>query len=124
MSAQAIILFAHGARDPDWALPFAIIKTQVQAARPNVYVELAFQDFMTPTLEAAVEQAAAQGAKRVVVVPLFMAQGSHMKQDLPRMLGKLREQYPGLEITALSAIGDAPEILRAVTTWVLGATPG
>lgn len=123
MSTQAIILFAHGARDPDWALPFVIIKKQVQAARPNAYVELAFQDFMTPALEAAVGQAAAQGATRVVVVPLFMAQGSHMKQDLPRMLGKLREQHSGLEITALSAIGDAPEILQAVTNWVLGATP-
>ena len=63
MSTQAIILFAHGARDPDWALPFVIIKKQVQAARPNAYVELAFQDFMTPALEAAVGQCRGAGRK-------------------------------------------------------------
>jgi len=29
MSELAIILFAHGARDPDWALPFGIIREQL-----------------------------------------------------------------------------------------------
>jgi len=119
MSDQAIILFAHGARDPEWAAPFGIIKQQLQAARPEVQVELAFQDFMTPSLEAAVAQSAAQGAKRIVLVPLFMAQGGHLKQDLPLLVGKIREQHPQLALQVLPAIGDAPEILQAITDWVL-----
>ena len=118
-SSQAIILFAHGARDPDWAAPFNIIKQQLQAARPQLQVELAFQDFMSPTLEQAVAQAAARGAKRAVLVPLFMAQGGHLKQDLPRLVAKLREQHPQLEFQVMSAIGDAPEVLQAISDWVL-----
>lgn len=119
MSEQAIILFAHGARDPEWAAPFRIIREQLQAARPGVQVALAFQDFMAPTLEAAVAQSAAQGAKRVVLVPLFMAQGGHLKQDLPVLVGRIRAQHPQLDLRVLSAIGDTPEILRAITDWVL-----
>ena len=119
MTDQAIILFAHGARDPEWAAPFGIIQAQLQAALPEVQVALAFQDFMTPTLEAAVAQAAAQGAKRVVLVPLFMAQGGHLKQDLPVLVAKIREQHPQLALQVLPAIGDAPEILRAISDWVL-----
>jgi sirohydrochlorin cobaltochelatase len=119
MSELAIILFAHGARDPDWAAPFRIIQQQVQAARPGVQVELAFQDFMTPTLEDAVAQSAARGARHIVLVPLFMAQGGHLKQDLPRMVGKIREQHPQLELQLMPAIGDAPEILRAISDWIL-----
>lgn len=118
-SSQAIILFAHGARDPDWAAPFNIIKRQLQAARPQLQVELAFQDFMSPTLEQAVAQAVARGAKRAVLVPLFMAQGGHLKQDLPRLVAKIREQHPQLELQVMPAIGDAPEILQAITDWVL-----
>lgn len=118
-SSQAIILFAHGARDPDWAAPFNIIKQQLQAARPQLQVELAFQDFMSPTLEQAAAQAVARGAKRAVLVPLFMAQGGHLKQDLPRLVAKIREQHPQLEFQVMSAIGDAPEILQAITDWVL-----
>ena len=119
MSRDAIVLFAHGARDPDWAAPFGIIKQQLQAARPEVQVELAFQDFMTPTLDAAVAQCAARGAERVVLVPLFMAQGGHLKQDLPLLVGKLRQQHPQLDLRVMPAIGDAPEILQAITDWVL-----
>jgi len=122
MSRQAIILFAHGARDPEWAVPFGIIQRQVQAARPDAQVELAFQDFMTPTLEAAVAQCAARGAEQVVLVPLFMAQGGHLKQDLPRMVGKIREQHPQLALQLTPAIGDAPEILQAIGDWVLRGT--
>ena len=122
MSRQAIILFAHGARDPEWAVPFVIIKRQLQVARPDAQVELAFQDFMTPTLEAAVAQCAAGGAQRVVLVPLFMAQGGHLKQDLPLLVGKIREQHPQLELRVMPAIGDAPEILQAITDWVLRGT--
>jgi sirohydrochlorin cobaltochelatase len=119
MNDQAIILFAHGARDPDWAAPFNIIRKQVQAARPDAQVELAFQDFMTPTLEQAAAQCAARGARRVVLVPLFMAQGGHLKQDLPRMVGAIRAQHPQLELRVAPAIGDAPEILQAISDWVL-----
>jgi sirohydrochlorin cobaltochelatase len=119
VSDQAIILFAHGARDPEWAAPFGIIKLQLQAARPEVQVELAFLDFMTPSLEAAVAQSAAQGAKRIVLVPLFMAQGGHLKQDLPLLVGKIRQQHPQLELQVMPAIGDAPEILQAISDWVL-----
>ena len=119
MSELAIILFAHGARDPEWAAPFGIIQKQLQAARPDAQVVLAFQDFMTPTLEAAVAQSAARGARRIVLVPLFMAQGGHLKQDLPLMVGKIREQHPQMELQVMPAIGDAPEILQAISDWVL-----
>ncbi len=119
MSELAIILFAHGARDADWAAPFRIIQQQVQAARPGVQVELAFQDFMTPTLEDAVAQSVARGVRHIVLVPLFMAQGGHLKQDLPRMVGKIHEQHPQLELQLMPAIGDAPEILRSISDWIL-----
>lgn len=119
MSSQAIILFAHGARDAEWAAPFGIIQKQLQAARPDTQVTVAFLDFMTPSLEAAVAQSAARGARRIVLVPLFMAQGGHLKQDLPLLVGKIRQQHPQLELQVMPAIGDAPEILQAITDWVL-----
>lgn len=123
MNDQAIILFAHGARDQEWAAPFGVIQRQLQAARPDVQVELAFQDFMTPTLDAAVARAVARGAKRAVLVPLFMAQGGHLKQDLPLLVGNIRERHPQLELHLLPAIGDAPEVLQAITDWVLRGIP-
>ena len=119
MSDQAIILFAHGARDPEWAAPFGLIQQQLQAARPDVLVLVAFQEFMAPSLDAAVAQSAAHGAQRIVLVPLFMAQGGHLKRDLPLLVEQVRRRHPQLELQVLPAIGDAPEILQAIADWVL-----
>jgi len=124
MNDLAIILYAHGARDPEWAAPFGIIQTQLRAARPDAQVELAFQDFMTPTLEDAVAQTVARGAKRAMLVPLFMAQGGHLKQDLPLLVASIRERHPRLELQLLPAIGAAPEILQAISAWVLRGAAG
>ena len=79
---------------------------------------------MTPALEAAVGASRGAGRKARRSGAAVHGAGQPMKQDLPRAWSEnCAEQYPGLEITALSAIGDAPEILQAVTNWVLGATP-
>ena len=120
-SDRAIILFAHGARDPQWAAPFGRIRRELQAARPGTPVELAFLEQMQPSLEVAVANAVAQGARRIVLVPLFMAQGGHLKRDLPLLLDALRVRHAQIEFRVLPAIGDAPEILRAIVDWVLGA---
>jgi len=121
MSELAIILFAHGARDPECAAPFIAIQARLQAARPDVLVLVAYQEFMTPTLATAVANSVAQGAKRAVVVPLFIGQGSHVKRDLPQLLDAERRRHPQLQLRDLPAIGDAPEILQAIADWILRA---
>ena len=121
MSSEAIILFAHGARDPEWAAPFTAIQARLQAARPDLLVLVAFQEFMAPTLAQAVAQSVAQGAERAVVVPLFIGQGSHVKRDLPLLLDEARRRHPQLQLHALPAIGDAPASLQAIADWILRA---
>jgi sirohydrochlorin cobaltochelatase len=121
VSGQALILFAHGARDPDWAAPFGALQRQLQAARPDALVLVAFQEFMAPTLAAAVAQSAAHGAQSVVVAPLFLGQGSHVKHDLPLLVEQERLRYPQLKLEVLPAIGDVPEILQAIADWIAGA---
>ena len=124
MSGEAIILFAHGARDAEWAAPFRAIQKLLQAARPDVLVLTAFQEFMAPNLEEAVAQLAAGGAKRVVLVPLFMGQGSHVKRDLPLLLEQERRRHPQLDFQVLPAIGDESEILQAIADWIARASRG
>jgi len=124
MSSEAIILFAHGARDPEWAAPIGAIQKRLQAARPDALVLLAFQEFMAPTLETAVAQSVAEGVQRVMLVPLFLAQGSHMKRDLPLLVAGIRRRQPQLELQVLPAIGEAPEILQAISDWILRAGKG
>jgi sirohydrochlorin cobaltochelatase len=116
---QGIVLFAHGARDPAWAQPFEAIRDRLRARRPEFPVELAFLELMTPSLPEAVHDLAGKGVAAITIFPLFMAQGGHLKKDLPRIVDGLRAEHPGVLIAIQSAVGDVPEILDAISAWVL-----
>ncbi len=120
-ASSAIILFAHGARDPEWALPFRKIQRTIKARQPGAAVELAFLETMEPPLDQTVAKLVAAGHKRITVAPLFMAQGGHLKQDLPKILDAIRGEHPGAEIALLPAIGDVDAILDAISDWLVAA---
>ena len=116
---SAIILFAHGARDPAWAAPFCRIAAWLRAARPGLPVQLAFLELMQPALADAVAGMAADGITRITVVPLFLAQGGHLREDLPRLLDDIRRSHPGVTIDVTQAIGDSEVLTAAIADWAL-----
>lgn len=116
MSSSAVILFAHGAREPEWALPFEGIRDRLRAA--GTTVELAFLEFMSPSLDEAAGRLAGKGIKTVIIVPLFLAQGAHLKRELPAMVAKIRKGHAKTEFRVTPALGEAPEIVAAITEWV------
>ena len=89
--------------------------------QPGAAVELAFLEIMEPPLADAVAKLAKSGHKRITVAPLFLAQGGHMKNDLPKILNAIRAEHRGTDITLLPAIGDVDVILDAISAWLIGA---
>ena len=116
---RGIVLFAHGARDPEWARPFEAMRELVRASRPEYRIELAYLEAIAPTLEEAIAALVQEGALAVTVFPLFLAQGGHLKHDLPRMLEDIRAAHPRIPICLESAIGDSPELRQAIADWIL-----
>lgn len=108
---QALILFAHGSRDAQWARPFEALRA---ALAPRCDVELAYLELMSPTLEEALARLAARGARRVRVVPVFLGQGAHLRRDLPALAAAAGARHPGLEIALEPAIGEQPEVIAAL----------
>jgi sirohydrochlorin cobaltochelatase len=117
---SALVLFAHGARDPEWATPFRTIQRQVAARRTDLAVELAFLELMQPALPATLEKLAGAGCTAITIAPLFMAQGGHLKHDLPQLLQSLRERHPAVELTLLPPVGEVDAILQAISGWLAG----
>jgi sirohydrochlorin cobaltochelatase len=115
---NALILFAHGARDPAWALPFIAIRDAVRASNPNQRCELAFLELMQPSLSDVIEQCTSDNATTLTIAPLFMAAGGHLKNDLPKLIDQIRERHPSLSVRVLPPIGDVPEITNAIASWL------
>lgn len=123
LSAPALILFAHGARDARWAEPFQRLQQQAQTQRPDALVRLAFLEFMQPSLPELVTELVAQNCYQISLVPVFLAQGGHVLRDLPAMLEKLQQQYPQIQVTVASAIGEDPEVMQAIAQYCVRSLP-
>lgn len=115
----ALILFAHGARDPEWANPMRRVQAAIRLRMTNVPVELAFLEFMAPTLPDCAAGLVAQGVDKVVVMPMFVARGGHLKKETPEMIEKLRSTYPNVEFSLGNAIGEHELVVQAMATAAL-----
>ena len=115
----ALILFAHGARDPEWANPMRRVQSVVRERVVDVPVELAFLEFMSPTLPECAAQLIAQGAEKVVILPMFIARGGHLKKEVPEMLTVLRCTYPNVEFSLGGAIGEHDTVVQAMASAAL-----
>ena len=114
MDTKAIVLFGHGARDARWREPFDRLATLWKAQHPKVLVELAFLEFMQPSLEEAISSLVTAGAKEVVVVPVFFGQGGHLRNDFPVLLTACQNKFPGIQLSATPAVGEDAAVLQAI----------
>ncbi|MEF8729281.1 MAG: CbiX/SirB N-terminal domain-containing protein [Accumulibacter sp.] len=119
MPGTALILFAHGARDPEWARPMQRVCALLRQQAPGLRVELAFLEFMLPNLRDCAERLVADGVARVLVLPMFIARGGHLKRDVPLLLAELRRQHPGTTFELADAVGEAETVARAMASHAL-----
>lgn len=119
MSDKAIILFAHGARAEAWAKPFRRLQQMLQSQKPELRVELAFLEFMSPNLQDLVQQLEAEGIRQIHLVPIFLGQGGHVMRDLPLMIDEIKLKYPHIEIKKAEAAGEDELVLQAICDYCL-----
>ena len=119
-----LLLFAHGARDPNWALPFEDVVRRIRDSRPGLPVVLAFLEFMTPDLPAAGALLAGLGCDQVDVVPLFLGAGGHVRRDLPDLLAQLATRHAGVSWQLKPAIGEIDTVVQAMAMAALAMVDG
>lgn len=118
---KTILLFAHGARDPEWARPLERLAVAVKLRAPACVVRLAFLEFMTPTLGEGINEAVQMGSTDILVVPVFLAQGGHVKRDLPQIVDAARLLHPAANIRLCPALGESDVVIDAMAEVVTSA---
>ena len=117
MKTRALVLFAHGARDPRWAVPFERLQGLVQQQSPDVEVALAFLELMTPPLPELVQALEDKGITEVTIVPVFFGRGGHLLRDLPEMVEQLKRDHPELTMKVAGAVGEDDGVLNAIAKY-------
>jgi sirohydrochlorin cobaltochelatase len=55
------------------------------------------------------------------VVPVFLAQGGHVKRDLPEMIAAARARHAAVEIQLMPALGESLLVIAAMAEVIVSA---
>jgi len=119
MERRALVLYAHGARDPRWAEPFERLLMRIREKRPSLPVALAFLDYLEPDLMNAAQALVRAGANRIRIVPLFFGRGGHLREDFPNQLEAVRTAVPDAEFEIAEAAGEVDSVLEAIAEFAV-----
>jgi sirohydrochlorin cobaltochelatase len=119
--ARGLILFAHGSRDPRWAEPFLQILHRVRQSTPDIETRLAYLELMHPDLESSVRELAELPVESMRVIPLFLSQGSHLRQDLPRQIARLQAIWPDIPIECAAPLGESSGMLDSIAEYCISS---
>ncbi|MFC5720503.1 CbiX/SirB N-terminal domain-containing protein [Streptomyces gamaensis] len=98
---------AHGTRDPDGMAAVHALCARVSALRPGLPVRLGCVSSARPSLTEALAGVSGE----VVVVPLLLAPGHHVRVDIPHALS----QAPWVRARVAPALGPDPLLAEALT---------
>lgn len=119
-SGPAVILFAHGSRDPLWRLPIEAVAAEIRHQQPDTAVLCAYLELCTPSLQEAAAKLVAHGARQVKVFPLFFGVGKHAREDLPVLMDQVRAAHPEVEVNLLPTAGEYAQVTRLMAQIALG----
>ena len=120
-TSSALILLAHGSRDPLWRAPFEQIATQIRSQRDDVQVRTAYMELCEPRAETVVVELLALGVQHITIAPLFLGMGAHTREDLPELLQTLQAAHPQVRFEVLPTLGENSALLALISEQLLGA---
>ncbi|MEM9610125.1 MAG: sirohydrochlorin chelatase [Actinomycetota bacterium] len=88
------------------------IGDHVQAAIPDVIVEVGFLEMTDPPAGIVLDAMVERGCEEIVVLPLMLLGASHAKSDVPAIVVEARLRHPDLEIAFGSPLGLVPEMVE------------
>jgi sirohydrochlorin ferrochelatase len=110
-----LVAVAHGTRAPDGPPVIANLLDGVRALLPGVRIEVAYVDVLEPDLATVLSQL----RDPVVVVPLFLARGYHVRVDVPGAVS-----HRNGRVRVAPALGPDPAVIAAVADRHAAAVAG
>jgi sirohydrochlorin ferrochelatase len=89
-----ILLLAHGSREGDTELTMRKITEYVNAELGSYMGEEAYLQFREKNLEKGLLSLIERGADEIKVVPYFLFQGVHIKEDIPAEIKEFGSRHP------------------------------
>ena len=89
---ETLLLIGHGSKLPYSKELLVDIADKIKARNKFENIEIGLMEFNEPTIPQGLQKAIDNGSKKIIVMPVFLAAGTHTTKDIPRILGLLEEE--------------------------------
>ena len=89
-SKETLLLVGHGSKLPYSKELLVEIAKKIEDKGMFENIEIGLMEFNEPSIPTALKKIIASGSKKIIVVPVFLAAGTHTTKDIPTMLGLLK----------------------------------
>ena len=114
IASRAVVLFAHGSRDPLWRKPVETVAARLRERDASAMIACAYLELTEPDLQSAVQTLVNEGASSIRVVPMFLGVGRHAREDLPLLMTELRALYPKVVFELQQSIGEDQRLIDLI----------
>ena len=103
---KALFILAHGskAKEADTILE-AIVEKVREKANDFSFVGYGSLQISKPSFEEGIDELIKKGVSEIIIVPMFIFIGNHVKFDIPEVLNDLKNKYPEVCFTMGDPIG-------------------
>ena len=117
---KTLLLAAHGSkRDAANQEVIAIAKTLADRSRGTFDAVLAgFMQFASPSIVDQIAALVRSGATEIVVLPYFIASGSHVLIDIPAQVAAARAENPHVNFRLMPHLGKLPGVIDIILAQV------
>ena len=106
-----ILLVGHGSRNRDGNNEIDTFANIWRKKNPQWQIEICFIEFADVLLDRGLDNAA-QGAGRVIVVPLILNAAGHVKMEIPHFIADARQRHPQVEFVYARHLGAVEPVLN------------
>ena len=114
---KALLIVAHGSRRKESNDEVRRLATRIDENSGPAFdlVASAFLEISSPQIDSAVADLEEDGATTIKVFPYFLAAGTHVVNDIPRLIKEAEEHHPGIHFEILPHLG----ALQGISTLIL-----
>jgi len=111
---NGILILAHGSKKKETEKILNSLVDKVKNKTGEELVIPAYLQFLEENLEKGVEMLVNKGAKEIRIVPMFLFDGVHVRENIPNELNDIKKKYPGINIKMGRHIGDDDKLVDII----------
>ncbi|WP_026477228.1 sirohydrochlorin chelatase [Alkaliphilus transvaalensis] len=104
---RGLFVLAHGSKAKEADEILVQLMEKLQKNLDQQFHELGWGSLQIsrPTVAEGLETLAQKNVTEIVIVPMFIFQGNHVKYDIPEVLTELKDKYPHINFIMGDHIG-------------------